>query len=144
MTYLRGEKERFSLEQGKLSWKRWLLGWTKLGCVEMRRKALQQAETPWAELRDGRLWEGSENSFARLWPETGNGKEKRGRGNLSWKSGFKLSDSPFVCSVLLFPSLSLASFLLSPNALHLTLHPSIQPEQCKWNGCGISIEHLLL
>lgn len=100
-------------------------------------------------LRDGQAWEGSENSFAGVWPETRNGEEMSRSWNSSWESGFKLSYSPILCSVLLFPSfpsLSLASFLPNQNPLHLTLtlHPPIQPKQCKWSGCGIIIKHLLL
>lgn len=83
-------------------------------------------------------WEGSDNSFARVWPETGKGRKREEEGTAAESRVFN-SDSPFVCSVLLSPFVSLASFLLSPNALHLTLtlHPSIQPKQCKWNGGGL-------
>lgn len=91
-------------------------------------------------LRDGQAWEGSENSFAGVWPETRDGEEMSRSWNSSWKSGFKLYlllSHPLLCSSVSFLSLPFTCFLSpqpkcppsnpNPPSSHLT-----QTVQMEW------------
>lgn len=138
--WLTWEEKGDSSRQDRLSWKRWLLSWTNLGCWKWegkhsgKQRHLEQSSV-WY-----RLWEGSENSFAKFGQRLEMERKREEAGNLWLKEWKGLnSDSPIVCYILSF-SFTCCPLLLSPNSIHLTLtlHPSI-PTQSNANGMGVGL-----